>query len=98
MKMKLFITKGSIMSKNKRGPKPYKRDAVILQLRNLSRATSAELGTDTSYLFTLLQKGIVVRAGKIALEGKGRPKTVWKLTAKGNGKASSLKRKQSVAV
>jgi hypothetical protein len=88
------------MSKSKkRGPKPYKRDSVILQLRNLSRATSAELNCQTAYLFTLLQKGIVTRAGQIAASGesKGRPQTVWKLTPQGQGKASSLKRKNSIA-
>ena len=83
--------------KSRRGPRAYKRDAVILQLRSLSRATSAELNVQTAYMFTLLQSGTVSRAGKIALEGKGRPKIVWALSSKGNAKASTLIRKRNLS-
>lgn len=83
------------MPKKKRGPKPNKRNEVILNLRDKKIATSAELGVQTSFMFTLMQHDLVTRAGSAPTGGKGRPKIVWKLTAKGNGKGLSLSRKIS---
>ena len=81
------------MSKSvKRGPVPHKRDAVILKLRELKRGTSADLSCATAYVFTLVNAGLVVAAGKAEKQGKGRKPTLWKLTPKGNGRATSLQR------
>lgn len=75
-----------------RGPKPVKRNKIILALRAKKQATSAELGVATAYMDTLLRGGIVAVAGKGDKSGKGRKPNVYKLTPRGNGKASALKR------
>ena len=92
--------KGNTMSKkkaNKRGPKPTKRNEVILKLKNMKNATSAELNCSTAFMFQLLQAGLVKRAGVQEKAGKGRKRAVWGLTRPGNGLASSLKRKERIA-
>lgn len=83
------------MSKNKKcGPRPYKRNAVILQLRDCKKATSAELTVATAYLDALVQAGIVRIIERSKKAGRGRPSNVYALSAQGNGKASAIIRKQ----
>lgn len=75
------------MNKPKRGPKPKKRREVILNLRSMKEATSAELAVPTSFMHTLLQDNLVTRAGFAPTGGKGRPKAIWKLSKRGQGMA-----------
>ena len=81
-------------SKNakKRGPSPIKREEIILKLREHKRATSADLGVSTAFLFTMLSAGLVRKVGKEEVGGKGRPRTIWALSPRGNGIASSRMR------
>jgi hypothetical protein len=81
--------------KNKRGPDPIKRREIILSLRNKKVATSAELGTGTSFMFTMLQAKLVERAGLQERKEVGRKKVLWKLSKRGEGIASSLLRKKN---
>ena len=77
---------------SKRGPKPTKRNKIILKLREKKRATSRDLKVATAYMTTLASSGLVSAAGKVDPKGgsKGRKAIQWKLTPRGNGKASAL--------
>ena len=84
----------SNQKQSKRGPKPVKRNKIVLALRAKKRATSRELKVATAYMTTLATAGIVTSAGKTDPKGgsKGRKAIVWRLTPSGNGKASALLR------
>jgi hypothetical protein len=82
------------MNKKTRGPKPTKRNGVILALRNMKRATAADLGVATAYLDTLVRGGYVAVVGhQIDKQGKGRKPNIYKLTPAGQGQATSLIRR-----
>lgn len=83
------------MSKSnvKRGPKPKKRHAVILKLREMKRATSAELGVATAFMNTLMSAGIVAAVDKAQKDSRGRKPNVFALTKSGQGTALNLLKK-----
>lgn len=77
----------------KRGPRPYKRNGVILALREMQRATSQDLGVETAFMDSLRRAGIVAVVDYAEKVGRGKKNNIYSLTKAGNGKASSLKRK-----
>lgn len=77
----------------KRGPRPHKRNGVILALREMKRATSQELGVNTPFMDSLRRAGIVAVVDQKEKVGRGRRNNIYSLTKSGNGKASTLKRK-----
>lgn len=79
----------------KRGPKPKKRESVVLRLRAAKRATSKELGVATAYMHSLLRAGLVAQADFAPVNGRGRPAVVWSLSKSGQGTALNLARKSA---
>lgn len=75
---------------NKRGPKPNKRNAVILQLRECKRATAAQMNASAAFCFQIQQAGYVTRAGIEEKSGRGRKRIIWRLTPRGQAVATNL--------
>jgi hypothetical protein len=83
------------MSKSnvKRGPKPKKRAEIILKLREMKKATSAELEVATAYLDTLKRAGIIAVVDKAPKESRGRKPNVFALSPRGRMMALNLSKK-----
>lgn len=77
----------------KRGPKPRKRESIILKLREMKRSTSADLGVATAYMDTLVRSGIVAVVDKADKNSRGRKPNVFALTKSGQGTALNLLKK-----
>lgn len=81
----------------RRGPKPTKRNAIVLRMREIKRATSADLGVSTAFLETLNRAGIVRVVEHQRTDHKGRPRNVYSLDKRGQGIALNLSKAQKAA-
>lgn len=83
-------------SKNvsKRGPRPHKRDRVILAVKEKRLAGASDLGVSSAYLNTLVARGILVVNAQRKCEGRGRPANLYSLSPRGRGFALNLSKKK----
>lgn len=69
-----------------------KATGAIIALGKLGRATAKEMGSTLGTVVGLAASGFVTTDGTIKGSGRGRPANAYKLTRKGKGRYTTLKR------